>query len=333
MKRDIDFSKWFNTKARVVTMGTELELILFNMNSKTLVNDENLIMRVLDKLPKQIYKDYYNYQLEIRTKPYKNISKVISETQELYKLSSKEFLKEDVMVIPASLLVKANQNQTACGLHIHVAYDDIKDNHLDKYYNRAMGMYPFILSIADQSKNSETDMIHGTERMEKSPHIGLPFLRDKDFIHAGGNNNERYKDIALTPPNVANGNRNKMVKPFTVEIRLFDTPSLFSYYKFILESMYNLARYVKDDNPMVNLLTNSFDRTTDVLRITRDLVLNQRYGFNKIFHMASSNVCSDLADYFGYEFLEETQFEFREKNKLSADINGFISMATKGGWL
>jgi hypothetical protein len=125
-----------------------------------------------------------------------------------------------------------------------------------------------------------------------------------------------------------------MRKPDTVEIRMLDTPSLFSYYVFIIKYLFALGERIKDNNPMVECLTKKDWRDTESkLRLSRDLLVNQRYGVNKIFRKLNTEVCEDTSKFFGIDFPRQTQFEFREAKGLSADVNGYLSMATMGGWL
>ena len=326
--RTINFDDWFNTKPREVKLGVELELLLFDLETKKLLNDGDLIYTILDKMPNQIWKDYYAYQLEIRTKPSGNVEKILAETVKLYKIASKEMLDNNILVIPSPILTQ--DNGVPCGLHVHISYP--KMDKLNPFFGMAMGMYPFILSIADHTKNSEVNSYQNSWRINNSMHIGLPYLDAHTFMNRISNT-DRYRDIIYSPMRSLSDDRSKMSKPNTIEIRIFDTPSLFSHYKFIIESVYYLSKYIKEHNPLEYELKNNFEVAKNNLYLTREMIKNQRYGVNKVFKMLNSNVCLDFAEKFGIKFPSETQFEFRERYRLSADINGYLSMATKGGWL
>lgn len=317
----------YKTKKHQATFGVELEMMLFDINEKRLVRDGDFTHAVLSTLPHEISKDYYPFQLEIRTNPHSEVEDILKETRKFYKMAKDAFAKEGVLVIPAPEL--GDESRTPCGMHVHVHYPGIKDNNL--YWNRAMGMYPFILALSDHSKNSERNIYDNSHRMNTSPHIGLPYLNQDEFIGMHGGTS-RYKDIAFTPPNT-NDEGTKMKKPTTLEIRILDTPSLFSFYEFQLRYIKTIAEHIKDDNPMVDIIDDSTSKAFNILKMSRALVVNQRYGVSKIFHKLNSTVCREVAERYGFNYHKDTQFEYREELGLSANINGYLSMATKGGWL
>ena len=327
--REIDWREWISNKPDKTVFGVELELLLFNLQTKQLYQDLEAVDAILGNLPNQIFRDYYPWQLEIRTTPTSSVSKSINEMKTLYKSASKEFLGNDIMVIPMPSI--SSNAQVFCGLHIHFSFPDIKDT--SKYWNKAMGVYPFALSIADHSKNSEISSFENSKRFLDSRHIGVPNFKPSKFLSLSGSPEERkYKDVILSPP-IEHGNRHRLLKPITIEYRLFDTPSMFSMYKFIIEAMYNLNAHIKLDNPVVKGLTKDYEEMRRRLIITRNLIGGQRYGINKVFRMYNGNVCEAISEFFDIQYPEETQFEFRERKKLSQDINGYISMAIEGGWL
>jgi len=326
--KEIEFPLWFDSKESKVKFGVELELMLLDLERKRPFNDYETLDEIFETLPERVYRDYYPYQLEIRTTPTTSIEKCLEETKQLYKISSKQLLKRNIMVIPIpSLIVNP---QAYCGMHIHLSYPD-KPNDLQNYYCKAMGMYPFALSIADHASNFEVNVNTTSERLEKSRHISMPFLKYTDFTNPSAEN-RKYRDVILSPP-IAESTRQRMKKPWTLEFRMFDTPSFFSFYKFIIEMIVNIARHIKADNPMINLIKNSFQEAYNKLFLTRELLITQRYGINKIFRMYNGNVCEEVAKFFDIEYPEETQFEYRERNGLSKDINGYVMMAIEGGWL
>jgi len=322
--REINFSDWFERKGRKTTIGVELELTLFDLQSKHLVDSNEKVMAILEEyLPRQVWKDYYPYQLEIRSRPFDNPEDAIEEVKQLYKQARSVFIKQGIAVIPATSILR--DGQVFCGLHIHVSYPKATEQ---EYWRRAMGIYPFALSIADHTKNFEIDLIHGSKRLLDSRHIGKPYLEFQNFIR-GGN---KYADIAYRRPQ-AEDTRERLKRPATIEIRIFDTPSLFSHFRFIVEATYNVASHIKDDNPFVRLIETDKKKAYDAVNLTRLLVEHQRYGVNKILNARlNSDICEMIAEYFGINFPKETQFEYRERLGLSSNINGFLALALKGGW-
>jgi len=328
--RTIKFSDWFLAKPRKVTMGVELELLLFDSRNKEPLQNMGLCEQILGNVDRKIYRDYYPYQLEIRTAPYSNPEDVINETKKLYKEASKAFIKHGIYVIPVPAIVRSGY--VYCGLHTHLGFPKLKDAPTKEYFYRAIGMYPFILSLADHTKNFEISELEMSDRMKKSHHIGIPYLKAQQFLQ-GNPGNHKYKDIILSSPIANDSNRSRMTKPNTIEIRILDTPSLYNIYEFSIKYILTLAQYIKDNNPMLDMLDKDYKETTNKLSMTRDLTLKQRYGINKVFRMANMDVCEETSEHFGINFPTETQFEFRERHGFAGDINGFLSMATKGGWL
>ncbi len=328
MGRTIEFDEWFNPKLQPIECGVELELLLFDARNKEPLQNQNLVERILGNLPSRVYKDYYPYQLEIRTKPHGDPESIVKETKELYTQSAKEFLKHRIYVIPAPAIVR--EGYTHCGLHAHISYPDNRSK--DTYYKKAMGMYPFILALADHSKNFEVGDLQTSDRMDKSSHIGLPFLNQDSFmdIHR---DRRKYKDIIYSPHIKDSGNRHRLNKPATIEIRLLDTPSLFNFYEFIIYYITNVASRIRANNPMVKMLRDNYNESQNRLSMTRNLLINQRYGLNKVFRMLNADVCEEVCNHCNIKFPRDTQFEYREKLGLSANVNGYLSMATKGGWL
>jgi len=314
---------WFGKPHKNMKMGVELELTLYDLQRKELVQSNSLVLEILENLPQEIFKDYYPYQLEIRSNPHTNPEDIIKEIKDFYKLARREFAKNGIAVIPATGIL---DGQVFCGMHVHISYDKANE---EIYWRRAMGIYPFALSIADHTKNFEIDLIHTSKRLLESRHIGRPPLDFRQFV-AGAT---KYMDIAYRHRNNGEEGRVRMKRPATIEVRLFDTPSLFSHFKFIVEAVFNVAKYIRDDNPFVAMIENNIRLANNAVDMTRLLMEHQRYGVNKILKgRLNSDVCRMIADRFGIDFPSETQFEYRERMGLNADINGFLILALKGGW-
>ena len=319
----LDLDEWFEKKPHKMKMGVELEMTLYDLQRKDLVQQNSFVLEILEDLPREIWKDYYPYQLEIRSNPHSNPDDIIREIQEFYRIARRKFAENGIAVIPATGIL---DGQVFCGMHVHVSYKDADE---ETYWRRAMGIYPFALSIADHTKNFEIDLIHTSKRLLESRHIGRPPLSFSAFIRSG----TKYTDIAYRQRENGEGGRVRMERPTTIEIRVFDTPSLFSHFKFIVEAMYHVARYIKDSNPFVSLIENNIRAANNAVDMTRLLMEHQRYGVNKILRgKLNADVCRMIAERFKIDFPNETQFEYRERMNLNADINGFLVLALKGGW-
>lgn len=326
----IDFSQWFDDKKEEVCMGVELELFLLDTHTKRPLTDNDLLNDILGNVPYSVYRDYYPHQLEIRTDPFNNPDDVIKQTLDLYKSTSKVFEKHGIVIIPAPNITDDGKWMW-CGMHVHLSYPNRKQ--VSPYWNKAMGIYPFILSLADHTKNFELDDIHIGERIKDSKHIGLPLLNKTEFLK-GNDGARKYKDIILSNEiNENNEGRHRLIKPETIEIRIFDTPSLVSTYETMIRYIFGVAQHIKLTNPMVEFISNNTSGAERALMNTRGYITNQRYGVNKILHKLNTDVCEDVCEYFKIPFDRETQFEFREKRGLHGNINGFLSSAIEGGWL
>jgi len=330
----LNTGEWFNTDLADIKCGVEIELLLLDSKTKALLANEDKLLSVLGRIKsikgaENIFKDFYTYQLEIRTKPHDTPQDVVSEIKKLYAVAYKEFIKERIYIIPAPSIAREGV-PAYCGLHAHISYP--KEKSKETYFKKAMGMLPFIYSLADHCKNFEISPLHTSDRISKSHHIGLPEL---DMIRwlTGDYQNPKYRDIIFSPPITTDDNPSRMKKPATIEIRILDTPSLFHYFEFMVYFIMNLAGKIKTNNPMITLLKDERDETNNRLNMTRHLLINQRYGVNKIFRMLSSDVCEQASREFNIKFPRETQFEFREKKGYSGDINGFLSMAVEGDWI
>jgi len=312
--------------------GIELELLLFDAGNRDLVRNYELVEDILHGLPRNIWRDWYPYQLELKTKPADKPKDAIKEMKELYRTSTDAFKEHDIYVIPATSI--STNDCMYCGLHTHISYPN---ETREVFFDRAMGIYPYILSLADHCKNFETTELNTSNRLRNSHHIRLPQLNKERFYSTRIPNSDRkYRDIIYSPrirEGESENERARMIKPDTMEIRMLDTPSLFSFFVYQIETIYNLASRIKDNNPLVQMLSSNYNKTESALRMSRELAIHQRYGMNKIFRMSNFGVCELLSEYFNITFPNQTQFEFREEKGLSANTNGFICMAIEGGWL
>ena len=326
MEKKINFDEWFDDGEKIKA-GVELEVMLFDTTRKEPLQSEATADDILSGLPYNIYRDFYAYQLELRSAPSSKPENIIKEIRNLYKIASREFIKENIFLIPVPNI--SVDGYIPCGMHVHISYPERKT--VPPYFNKAMGAYPFILAMADHSKNFELDPINTSERMNTSRHIGMPHLNKEAFIDGHGPGERKFRDMILSPPIHHKEDRHRLVKPVTIEFRLFDTPSLFSYFKLILEYTMAIAKHIKVNNPMMEYLKSP--RYRDYLALTRTQLLRSRYGVNKIFRMWNTDICEDVCEHYNIDFSRETQFEYRERLGKAATTSGYLSMALEGGWL
>lgn len=298
---------WFGPK-RPMTIGCEVELVLYDAEMGGLLTKERFwkAEKVFKNLPDKIWKDYYPYQLEIRTGVHKNPQSAINEIVELYKMADAAFSKENLFIVPVPWVGIGDDSY--CGMHVHVRYLDEKEN--NSFFEKTWGAYPFILAIADHTKNAESNTFNTSARISNSHHIKMPYV-DTDAFNIG-TGEHRWKDITPNRLKQAdNPDPKKTLKSVsTLETRIFDTPSLMSHLQFIVESTYNVFASIRNDNPIMKMgIQSNYDRFV----MTRALMQAQRYGVNKILRDANFNICEQISQYFGIECPQETQFEFREQ--------------------
>jgi len=241
---------------REVTIGAEMEVYVIDHveDPPILLQSESVIKDIYSAFDERVYKDYYNYQLEIRTNPSDDPYEVSNELCELLREVSKVAREYDCYIAPVSYIENEDENAVYCGFHIHISLKNNK-NTTKELIKMILSMYPVIYDIARISLSSpDKDPVLGdilSKRIANSRHIGLPdppldlYTLKITFI----NHRQRYFDIALNlnTREEDRSERHRIKDVTTIEIRVFDTIGSKKAIETVVEAVYNLAKRVKTD--------------------------------------------------------------------------------------
>ena len=282
---------YFKTKKNNITMGVEVEMYLYNAQTEELLDvgeeDSILLDECLKELPDTITKDHYNYQLEVRTRPHNNPEDLIKEFEENLLLCRKVFSKRGIEIKPLSWL---GGNENFNGVHFH-----FRNGSRMHYQNIMFNMYPFVLALTDCFKNSVDTENNVSRRIANSCHIGIPQLKNLAIRLIG---ESRYKDIIVN--GYVENTRHRLKKEPTIEIRSFDVPYNFEYFKNLVRLMYGLFAYINSSEEIKNYSDEDIEKYISMTR--RDIQI-QRRGYNFILDMDNVNVYKYLCNKFSIKEL------------------------------
>jgi len=255
------------TRDNDLTMGLEVELYLYDELSGTLNSNEDLIHLILDHLPDTIGRDYYPYQLEIKTNPCSDENSLVKEFKQNLQMACDVAGQFNCSILTGSVFETAMFN----GFHIHLRY-----KHENDWWKMFINSYPLILSVAAQFRNgfSSSEPHIPSLRTLKSGHIGIPPLEVSNFdpTHL-----PRFLDITVNRNN--ENTRRRLKKVDTMELRLFDTPKFWSEYETIIRTVFRI--YQKLD--LTNDLSTRAPGLSEKLRKTREEVCSTKYPFHYVY--------------------------------------------------
>ena len=235
-----------------VIIGAEMEIYLIDAydDRYELLDDENVIEDIYEQFDERVYRDYYNYQLEIRTNPSDDWKEVAKELVELMKEVSRVAGDKDCIIAPVSYIKNGMFN----GFHVHVSYrPEISFGNMVEHM---LAIYPFMLDITRITlsapiKSRKYGEILSLRQLD-SPHIGVPPLEynNEDFEYhwiydEDARNGNRYYDIIINT-NRKEG-RHRIKSKDTIEIRMFDCVGWTKAIYCVLESVYKIAKYVNPE--------------------------------------------------------------------------------------
>jgi len=235
-----------------VIIGAEMEIYLIDAyeDKYELLDDERVIEDIYEQFDERVYRDYYNYQLEIRTNPSDDWKEVAKELVELMKEVSRVAGDKDCIIAPVSYIKNGMFN----GFHVHVSYrPEISFGNMVEHM---LAIYPFMLDITRITlsapiKNRKYGEILSLRQLD-SPHIGVPPLEynNEDFEYhwiydEDARNGNRYYDIIINT-NRKEG-RHRIKSKDTIEIRMFDCVGWTKAIYCVLESVYKIAKYVNPE--------------------------------------------------------------------------------------
>jgi hypothetical protein len=292
MERELLLDKYFKDKKRTPTMGMEVEMYLYDAESECLLSNDEDGKQILDEclaeLPNTVTKDWYNYQLEVRTMPHDNPETLIKEFQETLLLCRKVFAKRGIEIKPLSWL---GGGENYNGVHFH-----FRNGRNNNYQNTMFNMYPFVLALTDCFKNSVDTCNVVSKRIAHSPHIGFPQLKRLSRRLVG---EDRFKDIIVN--GYVDNDRHRLKHEPTIEVRTFDVPYNFEYLKNLIRLMYNLFCHINSD---AEIKDKTDEEIEQLLYSTREDIMFQRSGLNFLFEMQNTEIYKYLYEKFNIEKLE-----------------------------
>lgn len=298
---------FFNDKKRHITCGLEVEMYLFDRKTRgNLLNDDGIMEQILKNCPDVITRDYYSYQIEIRTGPHSSPQKLIKEFLDNYQKAKEVCHDFGQKILPLSQYAGAQNN----GLHFHVRAVNGRTNN---FYNELINSYPFVLSLASFFRDSPDGTNVISRRMMNSSHIGLPFFNERKFLNGGlSSSNNRYKDVVInknTETDVDEHgvffNKQRIKNVHTFELRLFDTPSNPKYFNNMINLLFKMYQHI-DVRDNKSYIWDDMKKYQYLAETTRNEVLNTKHPFNYFFNDYCSNVVGRLCEFFSIKFLENS---------------------------
>jgi len=241
---------------RNATIGAEMEVYVLDDTEYPPIplQSSEVIEDIYSQFDERVYRDYYTYQLEIRTRPSDDPNEVAKELCQLLNQVSKVVREYQCFIAPVSYIIDDFEDTMFCGFHIHISLDNNNHN-FTKMCKIMLAMYPLIYDIARISLSSPVmNKKHGeilSKRVAYSNHIGIippPYdleTLERRFI----SERERYYDIAINTNrrDDEDDHRHRIKNIDTIEIRVFDSCGSRKAIETIINATYQLARKVKTD--------------------------------------------------------------------------------------
>jgi len=306
MKAFEKLEKYFGQKPKThLTMGVEMECYLWDCFEQRLLNKEEVINKVLDELPQVITRDYYTYQLEIRTTPHNTVEELMKEFKRNMELSEKVCQKYDLRIIPLSWM---GGNEMFNGMHFHFR-NGSKNNFEQTMFN----IYPFILALTDVFKFSPFTQNVLSRRFQSSPHFSLPNMYE--MVKSC-----RFSDVCMNMNKENNRHRLKSVN--TIEIRTFDLPFNLKHMNNLAGLLFNIMAFIKTHEKITG--HDTLSKLTEQLSSTRTSIKNNPVGYNHLFRLYNVEIYRWLCDNFNQEVLP-LPFDLTHTIDLSYYVNSVTS--------
>jgi len=223
----------------------EVEVYLLEKAYDSIYLNENtdILDYIFENTDNRVYKDYYRYQLELRSKPHRHLKDCFSEIVELYNKVRNLLKDTNYFIVPCSYIPVSVVNEVAMfnGMHIHIS-----DDNIDELIDRVYALYPYLLIINRLFHSSPKSTISSMRLLESQHIYRVTPLYYRDDITS----QDRYFDISLNYHN--ENSRHRLKDCTTIEIRLFDVPP------FVIESLEFYERVFKDfERNLIILDSNS----------------------------------------------------------------------------
>jgi len=269
-----------------VTIGAEMEIYIIDAyeDRYELLNNESILENIYSEFDERVYRDYYSYQLEIRTNPSDDWREVAKELIELMKEVRKVAEGQQCIIAPVSYISDGMFN----GFHVHISYKP--EMSFGNMVKLMLAMYPFMLDItritlSAPMRRSRYGEILSLRQLE-SPHIGVPPLQysDIDFedywvFDENARAENRYHDIIINT-NRKHG-RHRIKNTDTIEIRMFDCVGRSNAIECVLEAVYKIAKYINPEwfekyrrNELVMMKVRELINNSKIMLVNPDRWLN-----------------------------------------------------------
>lgn len=278
-----------------LTCGLEVELFVINNKTGELLKEPEIMEQILKLLPNNIAKDWYPYQLEIRTPPCRSASEMIKVF-----LDSLGDTYDVLHSLGYTLCPSSWHHHTSVfnGIHFHARY---KTNN---FYDEMINVYPFILSIASHFRSCPEGLNCVSRRLKYSPHIGFPEFNPKTFMtfkgEVEGGDTSRYKDIVFNGFTDNTRHRNKSVH--TLEVRCLDIPLKFNSFKLMIELLFAVFKSLDFSKPIIQDL--GIRKYKSLSYDTRQESFRSRHGKNYFFGMFNEDLIKSLSNKFKLNYVE-----------------------------
>ena len=309
--------KYFSSASkRNLTIGTEMECYLWDEYNEDLLREENVMDDILSELPKVITKDYYHYQIEVRTLPHNSPDGLLNELKKNLMMADKVCRKFDVRIIPMSWL---GGGEMFNGLHFH-----FRNGERNNFEQTLFNTYPFVLALTDAFKFSPLNRGKLSYRFSKSPHVTMPKLREMV-------KSQRFSDVCLNPH--TENTRHRMKNVNTMEVRTFDIPFNFEYMSNLTKLLYNVVAFINNRGKIDNGM--NYNEMEDRIDKTRKSIMNDQVGYNYMFEDYNVSIYKWLCEKFNIPALK-VPFHLEHSHKLrdyvdKLDIERYIEGSEGGG--
>lgn len=268
-------------KKEEVRIGLELELYTISAKSLRLVSALPIILGIENRYPELnnfVYRDYYDYQLEISTPIFRSSEELLDYLKTILGKIKEIGSENRMLIIPRDEL----HNSMFNGLHIHISYVDPNISYLNAIYLA----YPLILALADVTKSKSF-----SNRLKESRHIGLLPYEVEEAIRIeklrGG-----YFDITL------NTIQSKTHRHATIETRIFNVPRYYETLRSIVKGTEAIFKHINTNlSPFYKEhigLTLDYDYWKKLKSTRNSLMNNNNFGFNFVFMKDNYNIIKDV---------------------------------------
>jgi len=278
-----------------VTIGAEMEIYVIDAyeNEYKLLDDSIVLENIYGEFDERVYRDYYEYQLEIRTNPSDDWKEVANELIELMKEVSRAAKEQQCFIAPVSYIHGGMFN----GFHVHVGFEPAIS--FGKMVEHAFAMYPFMfdicrITLSAPCENEKWGRVLSLRQLE-SPHIGVPPLgfdnADLEYywIHSDNARGEnRYHDIIINT-NKKEG-RHRLKDTNTIEVRMFDCVGSRKAIKCVIESAWKIAKFMNPE------WFEKFRRNSGLMTKIERLIRNSRLALVKSYQWVNPLTLTTTAE-------------------------------------